>query len=197
MVMAQRGTFVILFNKFYHLIKKISNWPIWFISLVVFLACYLVENSDFIGIEHVKQLSGGANILDMFLFYTPDKVYDQLVLLGEAGRSAYLTVNAIDFIFPLTYALFLGISMTMSHTFLYPPESKKHLLVLLPLLTLLADYGENIAIRAILLNYPARLMEAALAASILTPIKYVFFVASALIIVQGNMNVTNKLFGKK
>jgi hypothetical protein len=177
--------------------KKISNWPVWFASLFVFLAAYYVINSNFIGIEYINQLSAGNTIPEMFLFYTPEKVYSQLALLGEAGRSAYLVANMIDFIFPLTYAFFFGISLTMTYTFIYPAESKKHLLVLIPFLTLVADYGENICMRCILLSYPTRLMDAALLAALLTPIKYALFLLSAFLILQGNMKVTNKLFNKK
>jgi hypothetical protein len=188
---------VSLFNKFYSLLKKISNWPAWFISLAVFIAVYIISNGDFVGIEHIKQLSNGNTIPEMFLFYTPEKVYSQMALLGEAGRNAYLVLNLIDFIYPLTYAAFFGISLTMTYTFIYPPEEKKHLLVLIPFLTLLVDYAENICFRSILLNYPTRLMETALAASILTPLKYGLFLLSAFLILQGNMKVTNKLFAKK
>ncbi len=188
---------MVLFNKIYTPLKKISTWPGWFISLVVFIVTYYVINSDFIGIEYVKKLSNGTTIPDMFLFYTPTKIYSQLELLGEVGRNAYLTVNLIDFIFPLTYAMFFAISLTMTYTFIYPPESKKHLLVLLPFFTLLADYGENICLRSITLNYPTPMMNIALIASILTPLKYALFLGSAFLIIQGNMKVTNKLFSKK
>ncbi|MCE1254299.1 MAG: hypothetical protein LWX83_12220 [Anaerolineae bacterium] len=188
---------MVLFNKLYKPLKKISTWPGWVVSLVLFLAAYFVENSDFIGIEYVKRISNGNTIPDMFMFYSPAKIYSQLELLGEAGRNAYLTVNLIDFIFPLTYALFFAISLTMTYTFIYPDESKRHLLVLLPFLTLLADYGENICLRIITLNYPTPIFNLALTASILTPLKYALFLTSAFLILQGNMKVTNKLFSKK
>jgi hypothetical protein len=169
----------------------------WFISLILFVAAYFISNSDFIGIEFIKRLSNGNTIPEMFFFYTPGKVYSQLELLGEAGRSAYLVYNLIDFIYPLTYALFLGISMTMTYTFIYKPEQKKNLLVLMPFLTLLVDYAENICYRIILLSFPARLTGLTLVVSILTPLKYGLLLLSLFLILQGNMKVTDKLFGKK
>jgi hypothetical protein len=185
------------FTLFFNGMKKISNWPGWVVSLVFLLVCYFVVNSDFIGTEYVKQVSGGAAILDTFFYYPSGQVFALLTALGEAGRSAYLTLNLLDFLFPISYALFFGISLTMTYTFIYPPESKRNWLILLPFITLLVDYGENICVRLMLVNYPAQIPWAAQTASLLTPLKFTLIVICALLILQGNMKVTNKLYRKK
>ena len=177
--------------------KKISNWRGWLISLVLLCLGFFAVTNNFIGAEHVKQVSGGTAILDSYFYYPPQSAYQVLTDLGQAGRDAYLTVNLLDMFFPLTYGLFLSISLTMTYTFVYPAQSKRNFVILLPLVTMLVDYGENICVRAMLLNYPVNLMGTAQVASILTPLKYTLIVVTALLILQGNMKVTNKLFGKK
>ena len=186
-----------LFNSFYQLMKKISNWPSWGISLALLVLAYIVVNGDTIGAEHVRLVSGGTSTLDAFFFFTPGKAYEVLAALGEAGRSAYLTANLLDFVYPLTYTLFFSISMTMTYTFIYKAEDFRNWLILLPFGALLADYGETMCVRLMLLNYPTRLTGVAETASLVTPLKWVLIVACGLLILQGNMNVTNKLFGKK
>ena len=185
------------FNQLYLFLKKIATWPVWAFSLLLLLLGYYLSNSDFAGAEHVRLVSGGTPMLDTFFYYTTDRAYELLAALGSAGRSAYLTANLIDFFFPLTYALFFTISITMTYTFIYKPEDKRNWLILLPFVAMLAHYGENICVRLMLLNYPAPLMATAQAASWLTTLKFTLIVASALLILQGNMTVTNKLFGKK
>jgi hypothetical protein len=177
--------------------KKISNWPSWLVSLVFLLICYYVVNGDFIGVEHVKQISGGVAILDTYFYYPAGQIFPLLNSLGEVGRNAYLLLNLLDFLFPISYALFFGISLTMTYTFIYPPESKINGLILLPFITLLVNYAEVIGVRLMLLNYPAQLPWVAQAVSLLIPLKFTLIVVCGLLILQGNMKVTNKLYKKK
>ena len=186
-----------LFRYYYFFLKKISNWTNWVISLVLFLISYFLINGDAFGSGYIRQITGGVDILDLYFYYPPQKVYEVLGLLGEAGRNAYLTVNLMDFFYPIIYTAFFCISMCLTYTFIYPPESKRNWLLLLPLVTLLADYGENICIRNMLLNYPTQLQGFPLAATLLTPLKTTLLVVVLLLILQGNIKVTNKLFSKK
>jgi hypothetical protein len=185
-----------LFAALYQFLKKIATWPVWIFSLLLLAVGYFISNSDFIGAEHVRLVSGGTPMLDTFFFYTPDRAYELLSAMGAAGRSAYLTANLVDFFFPLAYTLFFVVSMVMTYTFIYQPEDKRNWLVLLPFVAMLADYGENICVRLMLLNFPTQLNTVALAASLFTPLKFSLIVGIGLLILQGNMKVTNKLFGK-
>ena len=186
-----------VFDSLYHFIQKIATWPVWVISLLLLLGGYYLSTGELIGAEYVRLVSAGTPMLDTFFFYTPDRAYELLTAMGAAGRDAYLTANLFDFFFPLTYTLFFVISMGMTYTFIYKAEDKRNLLMLLPFLAMLADYGENICVRLMLLNFPTPLTSVALAASLFTPLKFTLIVATALLILQGNMHVTNKLFGKR
>jgi hypothetical protein len=186
-----------LFRYYYLFLKKISNWKNWVVSLVIFLISYFLINGDAFGSGYIRQITGGVDILDAYFYYPPQKVYEVLGLLGEAGRHAYLTLNLLDFFYPIIYTAFFCISMSLTYTFIYPAESKRNWLLLLPLVTLLADYAENICIRTMLLNYPTQMQGFPLAATMLTPLKTTLLVVVLLLILQGNIKVTNKLFSKK
>ena len=188
---------VTLFLGVYQFLKKIATWPVWVVSLVLLLGGYYLSTGDLIGAEHVRLVSAGTPMLDTFFFYTPDRAYELLTAMGTVGRSAYLFANLLDFFFPLTYTLFFVISMAMTYTFIYQREDKRNWLLLLPIAAMLADYGENICVRLMLLNFPTPLTGVALAASLFTPLKFTLIVTTALLILQGNMQVTNRLFGKK
>lgn len=186
-----------LFKRYYFFLKRISSWTTWGISLALVVVIFLVMNNNSFGIGYIRQVSGGAEILDSYFYYPPQKAYQVLDTLGEAGRAAYLNVNLMDFLFPLVYTAFFCISMSMTYTFIYPVERKRNWLLWLPLATLLADYGENICIRLMLLNYPAPLSGVSLGATLLTPLKSILLVVASLLILQGNIKVTNQLFAKK
>jgi len=183
--------------KLHTMMKKIATWPAWVGSLILVVAGYFISTGTFIGADHVRAASGGTPMLDTFFFYTPGRAYELLTAMGEAGRSAYLSANLVDFFFPPCYTLFFVTSLAMIYTFIYEPEDKRNWLVLVPFGAMLADYGENICVRLMLLVFPTVIMPAAQAASLLTPLKFTLIVTAALLIMQGNMKVTNKLFAKK
>ena len=188
---------MLLFQKYYQLVKKYSNWRSWLFSFVIVILSYYVVNSSFIGAEYVRQISGGTAILDTYFYFPPHVAYDVLTALGTSVRAAYFWVNIMEIIFPITYGIFLTISFTMTYTFIYPPESKRNWLILMPLLAMAADFAENICIFLMIINFPTPLIGLATAASLLIPLKYTLIVVAALLIFQGNMKVTSKLFGKK
>ena len=159
------------------LLEQMANWKV---ILVVFLVTMVFDLFIFSGrTRELRADSGLANpILDSRFSYTPDQAYLVMKDLKSEGRQVYLTTNASeDLVFPLLYNLFLALTMTAVFQAAFPPSFQTvtgktgasmkineekvaaffKKLTLLPLFVLIFDYGENICLIILMLNYPRRL----------------------------------------
>jgi hypothetical protein len=92
--------------------------------------------------------------LDGRCLYKPSAVAGILKQLGDAGRAQYLDQETtIDLIFPMMY----GLMFVTAIVSLIPGAAAPRWLVVLPVLTVLADYSENATVIAMLKRYPGDL----------------------------------------
>jgi hypothetical protein len=90
----------------------------------------------------------------MMFAYSPSTIYEKLVLFGADGRSAYrIFLERGDFLFPAVYGLFFVTVATFGFSALFPNRPALQKLSLLPLLTTLFDYAENLCFLAILRSF--------------------------------------------
>lgn len=144
-----------------------------FATVLFFLLTYIIDYSP-IGVDGLLQITGGANILDFEKSYPPDKAYLILKNLGEAGRHFYLTlIMPTDIFFPISFMFFntCWISLFLKH--LTNSGNLFRLLPLLAVFNMLCDWGENIGITAMLLNYPKRLSAVCYISSTITTVKFI------------------------
>jgi len=139
---------------------------LWFIASMVIYAVMLL-----VTIPSVQKFAKELRIFDMMpMGYSPQYAETLLVSLGSEGRMIYL-INQIplDFIYPglmgLTGVLFLKLLIK---------NGKLQLLILLPILTALFDYLENILIALMLFTFPNFNSTVAASSSIFTILKSLF-----------------------
>lgn len=126
-------------------------------------------------------LASGYNVPDTQFWRPADMLYWQLSAYGEYGRHLYLTrVSPVDIFVPSAQALFLSVAITLVFQHLFPKDSRWQMLNLLPFPAMLGDYLENWSLIALILIYPNRLDNLAVASAVFTAIKWLFTVASMI-----------------
>lgn len=137
---------------------------------VLALGAFVVENSfDFVGsVPYFRRLTGGLGILDMLPLPDPDRAHRVLALLGPEGRHQYaLLLVTFDVLFPLTVAFFFRAWLSER-------------LRLLPWVTLVLDYAENVACFVLITTFPNESRAVASLAGILTAAKLLGYAACVL-----------------
>ena len=121
----------------------------------------------------IEEHSGGVPILDMRMSYTPEEAYQLFSALGIAGRQAYRTLHLVpDILFPISYSLLFAFTVAWFLVRLLPLEHPLQWLILIPLISGLADILENLSLVVSGLVYPNRMDWLAQVASLLTKIKF-------------------------
>ncbi len=126
---------------------------------------------------------------DLSTFYTVEELYSWAELYGESGRMSYIRTRfTFDIIWPIIYTGFL-VSSIGSVTHGRYGESTAKKLVLIPVLGLLFDYLENISTSVIMWRYPIRTPIIDYAATLFTPLKWIFLGASFLILLTSLIQI--------
>lgn len=141
--------------------------------LVLTISLMVVVNTVHlpITVPRIQELSHGADLLDMHIFYSKTEVYALLEQLQPEGRRVYLKLlMGFDFAFPALYAITFSLIVGM----LYRSSGRRIIqsLVWLPLAAGVFDWAENVSILLILLKYPVTSV-AAYAAGFLTLGKWI------------------------
>lgn len=144
------------------------------------LLMYLIDYSP-IGVSGLLKITGDANILDFEKGYSLDKAYTMLKDLGSDGRDFYLhKIMPQDIMFPMSVMLFFSCWISVMLKKVTKQNSPLRLLTYVPLLTMLCDWGENVGITAMLINYPDKLSTVCAISSAITITKFVFLISGAL-----------------
>ena len=179
-------------------LDRISTVKAIIILLLFFMISYFMINGNIVGVAKLETMTGGTSILDITTGYTVDEAYDLLESLGDSGRQHYLSrIIPIDFVFPISYALFFMSVLTMLIRTNYKDRRNLQLLGLIPITCLLFDYSENICVINLLLNYPTRLTTLTKVSSVFTQIKFTMFAVSILMIVMFGVMLIVKLLNRR
>lgn len=162
--------------------ERRANWRGFLLSAVVTLLLTLL-------VSHAVGPQDGTAAqtppFDTRVWYTPEEVYGDLALYTSAQRrSAVVGHLTADLLYPLAYGTFF----TLSLIGLYRPRlstSRWRWLPLLPWLSVLADYSENVALSVLFLAYPTRLPGLVVAAAICTAAKWSIVGLTALALTGG------------
>jgi hypothetical protein len=76
-----------------------------FLLFALFLIIGSIIDGDVVGIEKLKEITGGIGMLDMELWYSPAKAYGIFESLGAAGREFYVRLLGIDFLMIVSFGL--------------------------------------------------------------------------------------------
>ena len=132
-------------------------------ALVVALALFLTANTfssyfyDLTGGHGLLDLAGGRNVLTFRTGYTPDDAYALLTYWGTVGRHDQLLFTlTLDVLVPPATWLFLTLALLYVTRPFAAAGWQRLLAVLLPTAYLAFDYGENMAILAMVSAFPNR-----------------------------------------
>ncbi len=116
---------------------------------------------------------------DTSFFYTPAQAFDRAAAHTPGARFAYIAARwSFDLAFPLAYGLFALSGWAFGLARLGPRLSARPRLALIALLGPAFDFAENIAATVIMASVPARPLGWGIAASIATPLKWLFVVVA-------------------
>lgn len=153
---------------------------------ILFLITVILINGRPFGIMTLLDITGGASIPDMELWYSGESLYGILGALGEAGRFFYLTsVLPLDLVFPTCYGVFLAIILSHLVRIAGLQGTIWQYVVLLPIVAAIFDYAENILMIIILIHYPDTMPMIASCVSLCTVIKGIGVRGSFLLIGGG------------
>jgi hypothetical protein len=155
-----------------------------FFIFIITIALILPSQS-----ANLREEIGDNPTPDLSTFYTVEELYNWAELYGESGRISYIRTRfTFDIIWPIIYTGFL-VSSIGSVTHGRYSESTAKKLVLIPVLGLLFDYLENISTSIIMWRYPIRTPIIDYAATLFTPLKWMFLGSSFLILLICMLNI--------
>lgn len=163
----------------------ISGSVFWLLTLLILIKLpdKLARGMGYTGKQSVVVLDGTSAILS-----SPETTYTLLSNYGETGRRATIVVHLLfDLIYPVSYALFFSISLTLTWQRMLRPTSPWRWFPILPWLAGLSDCLENTGIITMALAYPSQLRLVARITGILTLLKFAFFVSSVLLWLVGGV----------
>lgn len=168
-------------------INKFANKRSMFVLLAISILVMIVINNVNMPVSatRVNQLSNGAGILDMRMYYNSQEAYQLLGELTPQGRNTYMKLlTEFDFAFPFIYSLSLSFIVAVLFRKIFPNSPGLQRLCLIPFVAGIFDWLENISILAMLANYPNS-VDIAYAAGYLTLFKWAFTGSILILIITG------------
>jgi hypothetical protein len=117
------------------------------VSLILFMAAYLLVGGSWIGAAAVVAASGGAPVPDMLFSYAPGALPGLFEALGAEGRAAYLSMNAVDFLFAGAYGAFYFLALGWIALYLFPAKPALRFVGMIGVAAALCDEAENLVFR--------------------------------------------------
>ena len=115
-----------------------------------------------------------VKILDTQFGYSVETAFQTIAAFGENGRIAYFNNLLLDCIFPLTYVFFLVSLFSFFINKYIRKDGPWDYTLLFPILSMIFDWCENVAIMVMIKAYPQELIGWATFARVSTMIKTVF-----------------------
>lgn len=142
--------------------------------------------------------SGGVGPIDLQFFYTPEKVYSMVAAYGEAGRANYRLFELTgDILYPIVYTLFFSLAITWLFQRGFATHSVMQKFNVTPFGGWLFDLFENLGIVAMLTVYPSTPAPLAWVTAIFTMVKWLFAIASGVLMLIGLVKAAMKGFKKQ
>lgn len=175
-----------MFNKLYQSFRKsakVGNALILLLSCLVFTGVVLPWASS-----ELKSASSETTRVDLPFSYTTEQLYTILKSYGSQGREWYTLMELTIFtIYPLLCSMLTGVCILMFYSRLHVKDNLIKIFFVLPLVSLLANWIENICMVFILVNYPYKLETVVKLANICAQTKWIFLVVSIGTAVAGGM----------
>lgn len=156
-----------------NLLNRISNWKtlLIFFAIYMFFNAYLLKNAE----GKINSLSGKTiGVIDLTMGFDTQKTLGMVAAYSPEARDFYAkTELTTDVIYPIVYAFFFGIILTL--LFKGKSYSPHPIGNILPFISLAFDYLENITIVNLLQTYPTQNETVALFCEIFKLVKWASF----------------------
>lgn len=151
------------------------------IAFVLFTALVLPRQA-----AQANAQAPGVGSPDTSLWYSPAKLYAMAEAYGEQGRAAYIRARStFDLAWPIVYGAFLIAAVSWVLGKVLTPDNPWRLLNLVPPLSVLLDYLENLSTSLVMLRYPSRTPVIDVLAPVLTLVKWLFVGGSFALLLAG------------
>ena len=120
-------------------------------------------------------------ILDIRFSYSFQEVTELFASLGSEGLLTYSAIHVVDTFFPLAN----GFTMILAITYLTKNRTEGYLryLAIIPILTIIFDFAENILIETQIAAYPILSEQVILFAGMMTGIKFICLLSGIFVII--------------
>jgi hypothetical protein len=147
-----------------------------------------------IGVPALKRMGQGKPSPDLTFGYGPAEVYALLKVYGQAGIAHWRRLLLLDMIFPGVYGAFLAVMLDRWALWAEAGVAWHVIALGCPILSVAADYAENILLLRVISALPAELPAAVRAASACTRTKFAAFIATLLIpLAHGGLSQLGRL----
>jgi hypothetical protein len=138
-------------NTLRDLVLRHATGPRLTLVLLANLACM----ATFVWLDSgLQAVSPGAVTPDVLGFVDALVFMQTIEHLGDEGRQIYLTFNLIDMVYPLAYSTFFLLLLGWGFRARLAAGGFWPWLLVLPLLTIVGDYTENICVRMLVSDWP-------------------------------------------
>jgi hypothetical protein len=160
-----------------------DKWHIIFIIISFILFIISMRVMRFYSINVTKYIEN-EKILDLRMGYSYNDVNEYLAKLGKDGRNYYAkTFHLVDTFYPIIYSVFYLITLSYLIKKCFKNNKKQKSVLLLPIIGIICDYGENILIDSFIKTFENISQRDVIVSSYLTIIKFIFVYASLIIII--------------
>jgi hypothetical protein len=134
-----------------------------------------------IGVPTLRRLGEGKPSPDLTFGYGPDDTYRLLEVHGQRGITHWRRLLLLDMIFPGVYGALLALLASRWAIWVDAGPAWRAAAITCPIISVAADYFENILLLRVIASVPKKIPFAVTAASAFTRIKFTFFVAAPVI----------------
>jgi len=165
-------------------IRERSKTPVAVAALIIFMVTviFVLPGQS----ANASAETGGGDSPDLSFRYTVNDLYRMAEAFGPEGRSAYIRARlTFDVVWPIVYTLFLASMTSWLFSRGFPADSRWQSLNMVPVIGLALDYLENLSTVAVMWRYPLRTPVVDHAATVFTPLKWVFIGGSFILVIVG------------
>ncbi len=157
----------------------LGKYALLFLGLMIVVECLFV----FVLTPGFTQASGGGKILDVQNGYTPEEAIRQVEAYGEEGRKYYETIQQVDTLFPLLYALTFTFASLFFALKIDPAKKWLRWAILPGILGAAFDYSENACERILLTRFSESPFGAARLANVFGQLKFGFIAFAFAVVI--------------
>jgi hypothetical protein len=174
-----------MIRKLTQFVSDHSNVKVLIVFAILFAITQVLMISKPWGLQALESISPGVKILDVQFNYSPQEAHKTLLDLGESGRNAYLKLITADFFYIAAYTCFLIISLTLIFNFFFPEIKAFKLIWLLPFVSGMSDFFENIGTIIQLVEFPNQLFIIPTIENIFTMLKMITYLPCEILVPIG------------